>query len=76
MNDKRRKILEKIQEDIINIMPILKKIAEDERLSFDNLTKGLQYSERGIMLEYNADNLDDCYYELENMINTINDVIE
>ena len=58
MNAQRRKELVRIREALDALLGELQAVAEAEREAFDNLSEGLQASERGQELEGNADTLD------------------
>lgn len=76
MNKERRLRLCEIVERLNLIESELEAIAEEERDFFDNLPDGLQCSDRGLVVEAAADELDnivgeiwDLSSQIENLIN-------
>lgn len=76
MNKARRKQLEKVVEVLTAQMEELETIKDEELDAFDNLPEGIQCSERGETMEENVDELDSIITDLENVIDSINEVIE
>lgn len=75
MNSQNRKDLQKAVDLINEANSIIETIRDEEQEKFDNLSEGLQASERGQAFEENADNLDSVFSDLENAIDSINDLI-
>ena len=75
MNKQRRKSLKEAIELIERAKSIIELVAEEEREAFDNLSEGLQYSERGEQIEENADTLDEVFEALDEHIESIEEVI-
>ncbi len=76
MNKARRKQLEKVVEVLTAQMEELETIKDEEQEAFDNLPESIQYGERGETMEENVDELDSIITDLENVIESINEVIE
>lgn len=57
-------------------MEELETIKDEEQEAFDNLPESIQYGERGETMEENVDELDSIITDLENVIESINEVIE
>ena len=62
MNKARRKILENCHEE-------LSIAAEEEREAFENMPEGIQESERGEIMEQNADELEEVCGLIEEILN-------
>lgn len=75
MNKARRKQLEKVVEVLTAQMEELETIKDEEQEAFDNLPEGIQCTERGETMEENVDELDSIITDLENVIDSINEVI-
>lgn len=75
MNSQNRKDLQKAVDLINEANSIIETIRDEEQEKFDNLSEGLQASERGQAFEENAANLDSVFSDLENAIDSINDLI-
>lgn len=76
MNKARRKQLEKVVEVLTAQMEELETIKDEEQEAFDNLPEGIQCTERGEAMEKNVDDLDGIIDNLENVIYSINEVID
>lgn len=75
MNKARRKQLEKVVEVLTAQMEELETIKDEEQEAFDNLPEGIQCTDRGETMEENVDELDSIITDLENVIDSINEVI-
>lgn len=75
MNKERRLRLCEIVERLNLIESELEAIAEEERDSFDNLPDGLQCSDRGLVMEAAADELDDIVGEIGDLSSQIENLI-
>lgn len=73
MNKIRRQKLQKIIEDLIKSKNELENVMDDERLSFDNLSEGLQATMRGSAMEEAIDNLDSAMDSINEAIDYISD---
>lgn len=71
MNHDRRSRLEKAVLLIEEARDIIESCEAEERECYDNLSEGLQASERGQKYEENADTLADVVAELENQTDNI-----
>ena len=76
MNKTRRKELEKAIDLLGQAQEIVDCCAEEERDAYDNLSEGVQESERGMQMEENADNLEDASSNLQDVINQIQEVVD
>lgn len=76
MNKARRRQLEKVVEVLTAQMEEMETIKDEEQEAFDNLPEGIQCTERGETMEENVDELDSIITDLENVIDSINEVIE
>lgn len=75
MNKQRRAEIKDIIETLESAKEDLEMVAEDERYSFDNLPEGLQCSERGEVMEENADNLEEASSNIDDIIELLEGVI-
>jgi hypothetical protein len=73
MNKIRRQKLQKIIEDLIKSKNELENVMDDEQLSFDNLSEGLQATMRGSAMEEAIDNLDSAMDSINEAIDYISD---
>lgn len=76
MNKADRKRLEEAIELIQRAREIVEEIASVEQEKFDNLSEGLQATEKGYKLEEAASTLDCVNDELNTTIDSIQDAIE
>ena len=76
MNKKNRKQLDEAIKLIYQANEIVERIKEDEQEKFDNLSEGLQQTEKGQKLECVGSNLEDAFSDLESAIENINSAIE
>ncbi len=66
MNNNRRKDLRSIKNNLEELSRKLDDVMNEEQMSFDNLTEGLQATERGMAMEEAIDNMSsaiDCIDE-------------
>ena len=66
MNNERRKVLRSIKSGLEELSQRLDGVMNEEQISFDNLTEGLQATERGMAMEEAIDNISsaiDCIDE-------------
>lgn len=75
MNKERRLRLCEIVERLNLIESELEAIAEEERDSFDNLPDGLQCSDRGLVMEAAADELDEVSGEVSELASRLEELI-
>lgn len=73
MNKIRRQKLQQIIEDLIKSKNELENVMDDEQLSFDNLSEGLQATMRGSAMEEAIDNLDSAMDSINEAIDYISD---
>lgn len=74
MNRERRKELEAIVSELDSLLDRLSDVRDEERWAFDNLSEGLQQSERGMKIEENADNLDFACDEINSTIDELREI--
>ena len=73
MNKIRRRELQKIIEELIKLKNRIENVTDDEQLSFDNLSEGLQATMRGSAMEEAIDNLDSAIDSINEAIDYISD---
>lgn len=71
MNSKQRKELDRISALVDEARAVVEEMAGDERGKFDNLTEGLQASERGQSYETAAEHLEEALSNLEEALSAI-----
>ena len=76
MNKADRAELQKAHDMIEEAKSIIETIGEQEQEKFDNLTEGLQASERGQKFEETASSLADAAGALDDVLGAINDAME
>lgn len=74
MNKKQRERLERAASLISEAKEIIEQIRDEEQEKFENLSEGLQASEKGQALEENSSSLDGANDELSNVLETIEEV--
>ena len=75
MNKQRRKQIDKILARLQDCIVELEQIRDDEQEAFDNLPEGLQYSERGEMMEEYISDIDDVLSNLEDCTSNLDDIV-
>lgn len=76
MNRERRKELESIVYDMDLLLLRLIDVRDEERWAFDNLSEGLQQSERGMKIEENADNLEFACDEIDSTLDELREILD
>jgi DNA repair ATPase RecN len=76
MNKENRKKLEKAISLIDNAKEIVERIKDEEQDKFDNLSEGLQQSDKGEKFEDNVSTLDEVLSQLDEAIDGINTASE
>lgn len=76
MNKARRKELTDIKELVDELHDRLKAVANEEQEAYDNLSEGLQGSDRGQAMEDAASQLTDAYGLLSEVSQTIDEVMQ
>jgi len=76
MNTKNRKSLQSAIDFLNKAKEIIEEIGKGEQEKFDNLSEGLQETEKGIKLEENAARLEWLVGEVDNIIYEIDEIIE
>ena len=67
MNNKRRKRLSEIADELESLCYDLEAVASEERDAYDNLPESMQESDKGCAMEEAADELDDICSELSEL---------
>lgn len=75
MNNQRRKRINKVKEQLSNLITELHDIQIDEEMAFDNMLEGLQCSQRGMDSEDAISCLEDANGSLEEAASNIEDTI-
>lgn len=75
MNNKRRKCMEQGIDLITKGKEILEQVLNDEEMAFDNLSDGLQQTERGENMEENIDILNDVIESINTALENIDDIV-
>ena len=76
MNKARRKELERAIEMLLAAQSIIDACMDDEQQAFDNLPDGIQYSERGEMMEEYIDNMELAISDIDIAVDDIREVTE
>lgn len=76
MNNQRRKCLQNIVDALETQKQEIESLTEEEQEAFDNMPEGIQYSERGEIMEENISELEDAASNLDDVINQILEIIE
>ena len=71
MNKQRRAELDKASQMIENAKGIIENCQAEEQDCFDNLTEGLQQTERGQLMEENVSRLQDCLDNLDSVLSDL-----
>ena len=74
MNNQRRKILNKIAEDIENLQYELEEVLDEERESFDNMPENLQDSDRGRISEEAIDIMEEAASALADVVDNLSGI--
>lgn len=76
MNKPRRKELAEAVELLRRAMDIIESVSEQEQEAYDNMPEGLQESERGEQMSEYIDTLEEARYEVEEMIDSLDEIVE
>ena len=76
MNKQRRKRLEDVISKLEELQVEVSSIQEEEQEAFDNMTDGLQQSERGQTIEENADDLENADSDFETLLDGLREILE
>ena len=76
MNKKDRKRLAELIEKIQSLVNEVDKIGQSEQEKYDNLTEGLQSSERGQRYQEVADAIESACSTIEDGLSELNDLLE
>ena len=74
MKEERLKTLKRCLNMIQNAHDVLEEVRDDEQDAFDNLPEGLQYSERGDLMQEAVDNLDVAIDTLDDVLSSLESV--
>lgn len=75
MNNERRKKINNVIVNLVNIKSLLEDILFDEEDSFDNMPDGLKYSERGENSQDAIDLMNESVENLETCIDNLNSIL-
>lgn len=76
MNNNRRKSIRELMESLEALKSDLETIKDEEQDAYDNLPEGIQCSERGEAMETALENLEEAYYGLDSVLETLEAAIE
>ena len=74
MKEERLKTLKRCLNMIQNAHDVLEEVRDEEQDAYDNLPEGLQYSERGDLMQEAVDNLDEAVDYLNDVLSSLEDV--
>lgn len=74
MKEERLKTLKRSLNAIQNAHDVLEEVRDEEQDAYDNLPEGLQYSERGDLMQEAVDNLDEAVDYLDDVISSLENV--
>ena len=74
MKEERLKTLKRCLNMIQNAHDVLEEVRDEDQDAYDNLPEGLQYSERGDLMEEAVNNLDDAIDYLDDVLSSLEDV--
>lgn len=74
MNKQRRLLIKEAEQILDKAKDIIDDVFFEEKMSFDNLSKGLQCTMRGQVIDGNIDILSEIKEKLEETIDLINDI--
>lgn len=75
MNKQDRRQLQEAIDLINQANEIITIVKEQEEVKYDNLPEGIQESERGDKFQENIDSLDSAVYDIESVIESLENVI-
>ena len=76
MNKERRKRIQEIVDNLEEIKGRINEIQEEERECFDNLSEGLQQTERGQGYEAAAESLSEAEMNVDDVISALDAAME
>ena len=76
MNKARRKMLQGIIDNLDAQCENIVAVQTEEQEAFDNIPENLQYSERGETMNENANGLEQAASDLEDIISTLQEIME
>ena len=74
MKEERLKTLKRCLNMIQNAHDVLEEVRDEEQDAYDNLPEGLQYSERGDLMQEAVDNLDEAVDYLDDVLSSLEDI--
>ena len=74
MNNERRKRIREIIKSAEDLKSEINIVLDDEQYAYDNMTDGLQCSERGINSEESIESLENAIESIEECINNLSDI--
>lgn len=75
MNNERRKKIQKIIDQLGDLKLEIEDVQNEEQTAFDNMPEGLQQAESGQKIEENASELGDAADEIDNLVNSLEEII-
>lgn len=76
MNKDRRKRIQDIKDQLIDLQTDIEEIKDEEQEAYDNLPESLQDGEKGEKMYDAIDNLDSAYSSLEDVIGYLDEAIQ
>lgn len=76
MNKDRRKRIQDIKDQLMDLQTEIEEIKEEEQGAYDNLPESLQYGEKCEKMTDAVDNLDSAYSSLEDAIGYLDEAIQ
>jgi len=76
MNDRRRKQITEIIDQLDELKLQIEQILEDESEAYENLPEGIQGSERGCVMESAIDNLDSAVEAMTDVTDYLSEAIQ
>lgn len=76
MNKERRKMIEKVVSKLYDLREQVESIMDEEQEAFDNMPESLQETERGERMQEVVDALDSACYDIDNIIDNLNEATE
>lgn len=76
MNKDRRKRIQDIKDQLVDLQTEIEEIKDEEQEAYDNLPESLQDGEKGEKMTDAVDNLDLAYSSLEDAIGYLDEAIQ
>lgn len=74
MNKEQKNKIEQLKSQLLDISEQIEKLSDEEQEKFDNLNEGMQAMERFQKLQENADCLSTAQEQIEDVINTLEEL--